>query len=160
LITIDRNYKQKTREAVGAIVECEGDFLLVHKVKAMGTAGGPTRIEGEWGFPSGGIKSSEDVETALRRELAEETGLFAYKAVKELPSFEFEFAEDYRKSSGFARQHTRMFLVKCERRENIVPDNDEIDAARFYKRGAISEMLHHQSVKNYFQSLITTGQLE
>lgn len=160
LISIERSQKATIRRAVGAIVECQGDFLLVHKVKAMGTIGGPTDIEGEWGFPGGGINSEEDVETALRRELAEEVGLFTYKAVKELPPFEFEFSDHYRTRSGFARQRTRMFLVKCETPGSIVPDNNEIDEAEFYPKGEVREMLHHQSIKDYFQSLISTGLLE
>jgi putative (di)nucleoside polyphosphate hydrolase len=150
----------RMREAVGAVVEHNGRFLLVHKVKAMDTIGGPTEMDGEWGFPGGGIRKCEDIQIALRRELSEETGLLTYSSDKELPAIRFEFSPEYRRRSGFERQHTRMFLVRCEQPSEIATTNPEIDSAKFFTREEVLSMLHHQSAKDYFQSLVNSGLLD
>lgn len=150
----------KIREAVGAIVERKSTFLLVYKVKAMDTLGGPVDIAGEWGFPGGGVIKGEDIEMALRRELSEETGMTTYDIVRELPSLEFEFAADYRERSGYEQQRTRMFLIRCTSAIEIAANDSEIDSVQFFAKGDVPSILHHPSSKDYFQSLIASGLLD
>lgn len=147
----------QVRRAVGAIVICESRFLLVHKVKAMDTLGSPVDIPGEWGFLLGGIKPGENPDVALRRELEEEANLTDYTIEKELPPFEFEFSMDHRHRSGYERQQTRMFLIKCVAFAAVGPTNQEIDKLRFFDHDEVPLTLHHSSAITYFKSLFETG---
>lgn len=53
--------------AVGAIAVCDAGLLLVRRGQA------PSR--GRWSLPGGRVQPGETAEQALRREVAEETGL-------------------------------------------------------------------------------------
>jgi putative (di)nucleoside polyphosphate hydrolase len=152
--------KPKTREAVGAIVRHESSYLLVYKVKVMDTPGPPVAIAGEWGFPSGGVMSGEDVVSALQRELAEETGLGAYTVEKELPPLEFEFAAAHRALTGFERQHTRMFLLTCPIARGLAPHSSEIEIAKFFSKEEVQSKLYHRSNREYFELLCANGLLD
>jgi G:T/U-mismatch repair DNA glycosylase len=66
-----------------------------------------------WATPGGGIDESEDVETGLRRELAEELGLEDYELGPEIWRREHTFAWDGR----ILRQRERIWLVR-------VPDHE------------------------------------
>lgn len=67
------------RIAVGAIVQYNTKFMLVHKVK-----GAQGRVKGMWDFPKGGIEPDDTCfENALLRELKEETGSTKYEIIKQ-----------------------------------------------------------------------------
>jgi 8-oxo-dGTP diphosphatase len=56
----------RTNHRVTGVVIREGKLLLIHRLR-----------EGNeyWVFPGGGVEEGEDLETALKREMMEETGL-------------------------------------------------------------------------------------
>ena len=64
----------RVRQAVGAIVTCGEQFLIIHKTK-INTVKGKQAIKGEWDFVKGKIeKQDRSPEAAILRELKEETG--------------------------------------------------------------------------------------
>ena len=58
-------YMQKV---VGCFIENDGKFIILHRI--------PGDMQGDkWGLPAGGVKEDETEETAMIREIKEETGL-------------------------------------------------------------------------------------
>lgn len=72
------------RQAVGAIVFQHNELLLIHKVKISDIKGEYTLSKGEWDFPKGGVKHTDnDLESAMLRELEEETGSKKFKVISQ-----------------------------------------------------------------------------
>ncbi|MEU1311036.1 NUDIX domain-containing protein [Streptomyces cinnamoneus] len=83
-----------TKTVVGAVIaNAEGKVLLLHRPA-------DDYLGGLWELPSGGVDDGEDLIEALRREVAEETGLTVTAVDDYLGHF------DYRSGSGRA---TRQF---------------------------------------------------
>lgn len=82
------------QQVVGAVVDDAGSVLLLQR-PAEDFRGGT------WELPSGEVEPGEDLMTALRREITEETGLVVSEILGYLGSF------DYTSGSGkHTRQHT------------------------------------------------------
>lgn len=55
-------------QVVACYLQCEGEFLLLQRQ--------PHKTHGnKWGLPAGKVDKGEDLETAVRREIFEETGI-------------------------------------------------------------------------------------
>ena len=64
----DRRYPARPVLAVGALIfDAENRILLIER--------GQEPLRGYWSLPGGAVETGETLETALRREVAEETGL-------------------------------------------------------------------------------------
>ncbi|GAA0531975.1 hypothetical protein GCM10011581_16420 [Saccharopolyspora subtropica] len=82
------------QQIVAAVIDVGGRVLLVRR--SAGDSRG-----GEWEFPGGKVDPGEDLDTALRREVAEETGLDIVAVTGYLGAF------DYVSQRGrYNRQHT------------------------------------------------------
>lgn len=144
------------RKAVGAIV-FQGDcFLLVHKVKINA---GSTKedIIGEWDVVKGGVEDSDkDLQSAVLRELIEETSSSEFQIIKQLPEkICFDFPEETSRKIGFKRQETTMFLVEFfGDRESLNPTDNEIDKIRMLNKEEVMEKLSHADTVEYFNKYI------
>jgi len=94
------------RPAVRALIVDEDDRILL--VQFRDDAG-----QTWWATPGGGIDEGEDVESALRRELAEEVGLEDYELGPEIWTRDHTFAWRGR----IHRQRERMWLVEVPAHE-------------------------------------------
>lgn len=147
---------QKIRHAVGAIIRQGQEYLLVHKVKVMDTLEGPKSIPGMWDFPKGGVKPGESPYEAVLREVREETGGERYRIVKQFDeSIDFAFDEGARRTIGYDRQETSMFLLEYlgDRFEPGSRD-EEIDQVHFFSALEVSRHLAHQETKDYFVRVV------
>lgn len=142
------------RVGVGAVYFVGGKVLLVHKVKAMDTVGGPTEIAGQWGFPMGGIARGEDPKVALNRELWEETGVTNVKSASELPPLEFKFPDFYRKNTGFESQYTYMFLVEGHDEASFHAQCEEIDEVKAFSPVEALQTISHQKNREYLREVL------
>lgn len=144
------------RKAVGAIV-FQGDcFLLVHKVKINA---GSTKedIIGEWDVVKGGVENSDkDLQSAVLRELLEETSSSDFKIIKQLPEkICFDFPEETSRKIGYKRQETTMFLVEFfGDRELLKPNDNEIDKIKMVNKEEVLEKLSHIDTIEYFSKNI------
>lgn len=141
------------RQAVGAIVYKEDQFLLVHKIKIT-TKSGSEKIKGEWDFIKGGIEDSdESPRHAMLRELKEETGSTDFIIRKEFDEkICFEFPEKIGMKIGYEHQQTTMFLVEftgCK--ENLSPMDEEISELQFFEENEVLVKLTHNDTRSFFK---------
>lgn len=103
----------KLRVVVGAVIEKDNCILLGQKAKNRGP------YPNQWHIPGGGIENHETLETALRREILEETGLDINILDKLLPY------EDFTTDSYGEPIHYifHMFLASVKDGE-VVPGSD------------------------------------
>ena len=97
-----------TREiqSVVAIMYGNEEFLILKK----------KRTWTGWQFMQGSIDDGEDAETALKREIEEETGLTDIEIVKKLPlKYDYWFVKEGEKIHKFLT----FFLVKANKKEKI-----------------------------------------
>ena len=96
----------KELQAVVAIMYDEDEFLILKK---KGTWTG-------WQFMQGTIDEGEDAETALKREIEEETGLKDIEITKKLPfKHDYWFVQEGEKIHKFLT----FFLVKASKKEKV-----------------------------------------
>ncbi|CAG7637129.1 NUDIX hydrolase [Paenibacillus allorhizosphaerae] len=144
------------RKAVGAIVQYNGKFLLVHKVK-----GAQGKISGVWDFPKGGLESHDDhLEAALLRELKEETGSAMYVIKKQYEAkVSFAFDAPTRQIIGFEKQETTMFLVEYTGdMTDLKTEDDEIDGVRWFTKEDVVRLVFPEARQFFEQYVVPQGE--
>lgn len=142
-----------SRRAVGAVVLQGDECLLVHKVKVMSRPGGPRPTAGVWDFPKVGVVGAETPAEAALRELREETGSNRYRVARVFAApLRFEFGAATRAATGFARQETTMLLLEyLGDQSDLAPQDEEIDAVRFFPIERVESTLAHQESREFFE---------
>jgi putative (di)nucleoside polyphosphate hydrolase len=139
----------KIRQAVGAVVFQNDEFLLVHKVKSINSN---TDIIGHWDFSKGGVKESDkDLETALLRELKEETGSDNYRIISR---FDKKICFTFPEGHKYDRQETVMFYVEyLGDRSELRPQDEEIDEIRFFSKDELMRAINHEETCSFLKEV-------
>lgn len=139
----------RIRHAVGAIVYQNDEYLLVHKVKDINSK---TNSIGHWDFSKGGIEESDkDLETAVLRELKEETGSERYKITRR---FDKKICFTFPQGHKYDRQETIMFYVEyLGDREDLKPQDEEIDEVKFFGMHDLMEILCLEETREFLCEL-------
>jgi putative (di)nucleoside polyphosphate hydrolase len=147
---------EKIRQAVGAIIVQNNEYLLICKVKQMEGPDGPTNIDPIWDFPKGGVRPDEPNLDALWRELREETGSQQYRVRSQLPgSISFSFDTTTGQTIGYTRQETTMLLVEyMGDRSDLQPQDEEIDDVRFFQAEQVLRCLPHEESREFYQQFL------
>jgi ADP-ribose pyrophosphatase YjhB (NUDIX family) len=105
---------------VKCIAEWEGKILLIRNTY------------GDWGwtFPGGGIKKNESLETAVRREVKEETGIEITDIKK---------GEEFFTTREYKRDTIIVFTAKATS-SIIEPQASEIAAAQWFNKESLPEL--------------------
>lgn len=140
------------RYAIGGIIKLDDSLLLVKKGKIM-DAKKTIEVKSEWDFPKGGIKKEDlDIQSALFREIHEETGAKDFRIIGELGTLEFEFPVSLKERLGFERQVTHMFLLEFfGDRDQLKPKTEEISEVTFVKFDKVAERLKLSETREFFQ---------
>lgn len=141
------------RHAVGALIKNNRDeYLLVEKVKYGEDSGVKRKMSSEWDIPKGGVKKSDlTLESAILRELKEETGSECFKICRRLPGvLQFTFPENIQQKIGYQKQETSIFLVEYVGEDDkLIPTDDEINQCKWFKKDELLEALTHSEMKDY-----------
>ena len=121
MISHEDRQENMHQDVVEAIVFQRTDpvlFLLLRRIPARG---------GWWQAVTGSVEKNEEFETAVRREVWEETGITSFLEIVNLHySFEFEFAQYGSQRERKAVKHS--FGVETDSRQiQIGPEHDTCD---------------------------------
>lgn len=139
----------KIRNAVGAVVFQNNEYLLVHKVKSIDVE---TDANGHWDLPKGGIQESdESLEAAILRELKEETGSTKYRIICR---FDRKIYFSFSNTHKYDRQETDMFYVEYfGNREDLKSLDEEIDKVKFFRKNEVMSILCFEETREFFYHL-------
>lgn len=139
--------RMRCRKAVGAVVESNNEYLIVHKVKIND---GKTRISGSWDLVKGGVFPYETKREALSRELMEETGLSNYKIIKEFDEkIVFKFPDSLTDLIGYDLQETTVFHVYIKNKSEIQLNDPEIDAFKFVTKSELCKIINKKETSAF-----------
>lgn len=135
----------RIRKAVGAVVFQNNEYLLVHKVKNHNNS---EDIIGHWDFPKGGVEQlDKDLETAILRELREETGSSNYRIISR---FNKKIYFTFPTSHKYDSQETVMFYVEyLGSKEELKPQDNEIDEVKFFCKDDLMRILYHKETQEF-----------
>ncbi len=139
----------KIRKAVGAVVFQNNEYLLIHKVRSSNNN---EYIVGHWDFPKGGVEELDgDLESAVLRELKEETGSANYRIINR---FEVKICFSFPKVHKYDSQETVMFYVEyLGNREELKPQDEEIDIVKFVSKDELMEVLCHEETHKFLSEV-------
>jgi len=139
----------KIRKAVGALVFQNNEYLLVHKVKSVDMK---SDMKGHWDFPKGGIQESdEDLESAILRELKEETGSTNYKIISR---FDKKICFTFPSTHKYDSQETVMFHIEyLGDRKDLKAQDEEIDEVGFYSKDDLMRVLSLEETREFLSEV-------
>ena len=133
---------RETKSAGGVVLNPTGEVLICSQQK--GTS---------WSLPKGHIESGEDLLSAAKREICEESGISDLELIKEFPIYKrYKIGLDGRDDKSELK-NIFMFLFKTNQTtlKPIDPANPE---ARWISKEKVSELLTHPKDKEFFLSII------
>jgi putative (di)nucleoside polyphosphate hydrolase len=138
----------KIRKAIGAIIKFKDKFLLL-KRGAILTVDGFEKIESEWDILKGGIDDGETAESALMRELFEETGSKKFIISKKIKE---KLAYGLPAKTGFSSQEVEIFIVKYNGDEkDLKTDGKEIISLQFFSCADAVKKIKYPETEEFFR---------
>jgi 8-oxo-dGTP pyrophosphatase MutT (NUDIX family) len=135
-----------TNIAGGVVINSRGQVLVVNQ------------RDTSWSLPKGRIQEGEDVLTAARREIYEETGIRDLAPVRELGSYQrFRIGKDGGEDETELKTIS-MFLFKTTE-SALSPTDDDIPEARWVDMEDVAGLLTHPKDKEFFSVTYRAGNL-
>lgn len=131
----------QTYSAGGIILNNLGEVLLIN--------------EGDdfWGFPKGRIESGEDVLSAAKREIREETGLARLAYIRELGSYQ-RYPVINGKVDRSEMKNITLILFTAD--ETLTAENEENNESRWVKREDVAKMLTDVKDREFYSQYLAT----
>lgn len=130
----------ETRSAGGVVLNKDGEVLVV------------SQHGRSWSLPKGHIEENEDVLTAAKREIKEESGVSSLEQIRELGSYKrYKMAKDGSEDKSELKNIT-MFLFRTDEisLQPIDPENPE---ARWVKKEDVASLLTSPKDKEFWLSV-------
>lgn len=128
-----REYPEHPHVSAHALVRHGEQVLLVQRARPP--------LQGYWALPGGGIELGETVESALQREVAEETGL-----VVSLPRFLGYANAIDRDTNDRVRWHYVIFYFECWATSTAAVSGDDAAAIAWVTPAEAKRLQHTDSV--------------
>lgn len=126
---------KKSISAGGVVLNQKGEVLVVSQ---KGTS---------WSLPKGHVEGNEDLITAAKREIEEESGVINLQFVKELGSYERTALSD---PTELKTIHMFLFRTKQLDLKPIDPENPE---ARWVNKNEVTRWLTAEKDKEFFTKI-------
>ena len=132
---------KKTQSAGGVVLNEKGEVLVVNQ---RGNS---------WSLPKGHVDPGEDLLSAARREILEESGIADLEFVRDLGGFERHRIGLHGGDDLSELKEIRIFLFRTNQRElnPTDPDNPE---ARWVKKEDVAELLTHRKDREFFLKIL------
>jgi 8-oxo-dGTP diphosphatase len=128
-----RRYPDHPLLGIGAII-FENDETQDSGILMVERAGNP--LKGYWSLPGGLVETGETLETAVKREIVEETGL----QVEPLEMFEL-FERIMRDADGKAEYHYVLLDYLCKVVGGTLKAGDDVSRAEWVRHEDLSSLL-------------------
>lgn len=134
-----------TESAGGVVINRRGEILVVSQ---HGTS---------WSLPKGRIEVGEDILSAARREILEESGITELELIEEIGSYSrYRLSGAVEDRSELKTIHMFLFRTSEEALRPIDPENPE---ARWVEKTQVAEILTHPKdrefyVRNFLEPLL------
>ncbi len=145
------------RRAVGAIVTCQENYLLVHTVQSMDDPSAPGTISSGWNPPIGELlHPDEPPRTGLLQILREKTGSQFYTILREFEE-SVVVGRTRDRSPSSSGWETRMYLVEYTGDgADLTPLDKEIDQVRLFTSKGALERISCEGTKSFFEKYLST----
>lgn len=137
----DRLYPAYPRIGVGVFVVHGEKILLVKR--------GQEPAKGEWSVPGGLVEVGESLETAARRELAEECGI-QVNIEQQLEVYEYIDKDRNNK----VRYHFIVIDLLANYQDGTVEAASDIDAAQWFYKDQVKTLNCNDSIKRIAESVL------
>jgi len=126
-VTDDRRYPKRPIVGVGALIFRRGRILMAQR--------GKEPLKDYWSLPGGALELGESLDSGVRREVREETGL----EVQPLKVFEI-FERIIRDAAGEPEYHYVLVDYVCRVTGGILQAGDDACAVAWVTRDALKEL--------------------
>ena len=135
---------QTTKSAGGIVINSDGQILVVNQ---HGTS---------WSLPKGHIEENEDILTAAKREIEEESGISELVLIKDLGSYtRYRIGPPGTPEDKTELKTIYLFLFTTSQ-THLNPLDPHNPEARWVPIEAVSDLLSHPKDKEYFIQMIPT----
>ena len=132
---------KKTVSAGGVVLNVRGEVLVVNQ---RGNS---------WSLPKGHIEAGEDLETAARREIHEETGVSQLDLIRSLGSYERPRIGKHGGDDPVEMKTMHFFLFRTAQMELQPLDSDHPEA-RWVAPADVAALLTHPKDREFFRSIL------
>lgn len=132
---------KETTSAGGVVVSTKtGDILVV------------SQRHRSWSLPKGHVDLGEDVLTAAKREIYEESGIKNLVLIKPLPSYKRYKISVENGEDRSEMKTIHMFLFQTDE-TNLAPQDADNPEARWVSKEQVSKLLTHPKDKEFFNQV-------
>ena len=132
---------KRTQSAGGIVLNTKGEVLVVNQ---RGNS---------WSLPKGHVDPGEDVLTAARREILEESGVAELEYVKDLGGFQRHRIGLHGGDDMSELKDIRIFLFRSSQ-QDLRPTDPDNPEARWVKKEDVPALLTHRKDREFFLRIV------
>lgn len=136
---------KETKSAGGVVINHHGKILVVNQ---KGTS---------WSLPKGHVEEGEDLITAAKREIYEESGVTNLELIEEIGSYQRYKIDEFGGEDKSELKTIIMFLFRTNQ-DSLKPVDPENPEAKWVEKGKVTDLLTHPKDKEFFLLMVQKAQ--